>query len=164
VFVEADTYILYSNLLMWLGHLRSNQMHYIGCQSWIADQVFAHGGTGFVVSHAALKKLTEVLAIHKKDMERMTKDEWAGDLVLAKAFKTIGVTLTQSWPIFQGETPATLDYTARHYCYPVVTYHHVDAEWIRFLWDFEQTWMIHNVSTHQLHIIHSPCYDTNLYN
>ena len=148
VFVEADTYILYSNLLMYLEHLRPEQDWYIGGQTWIDDDVFAHGGTGFVISNPAMKKLTAMLKAEKEEMEKMTLREWAGDLVLSKALKKVGISLTQTWPIFQGETPSTLDFTERHYCYPVVSYHHVNAEWVQFLWDFEQEWIKTNVSQH----------------
>jgi len=145
LFIEADTYIVLSTLLIWLNKLTSEKPWYIGGQSWIAGHIFAHGGTGYVISNPAMKLLTDMLAIKKKEMEELTSAEWAGDLVLAKALEQVGVDLTPSWPIFQGETPYSLDYTERHFCFPVVSYHHVDAEWIQRLWDFEQEWISEHV-------------------
>ncbi len=141
VFVEADTYLVWSNLLLWLARFDPDRPLYIGGQSVIGDQEFAHGGTGFIISQPALVKITQNRADKIAAFDDLTAKEWAGDFVLAKAFRAVGMGLTASWPILQGETPFTLDYTGHHWCFPVVSYHHMDAAWIERMWEFEQSWI-----------------------
>ncbi|KAF2091821.1 glycosyltransferase family 31 protein [Saccharata proteae CBS 121410] len=141
VFVEADTHLVWSNLLQWLRLMDPSKPHYIGGQNWVGGQQFAHGGTGFIISIEALQLVVEKREGDVGYFDEMTMTEWAGDLILAKALKTVSIGLTGAWPILQGETPYTLDYTENHLCYPVVTYHHVPAEWVVKLWEFEQGWM-----------------------
>ena len=63
LFMEADTYVVWSNLLQWLSMFNPDRHWYLGGPSWFGDHIFAHGGTGFVLSRAALEKVTE--AIHR---------------------------------------------------------------------------------------------------
>lgn len=50
VFIEADTYVVWSNLLEWLTKFNPEEPLYIGGQSFMGSVEFAHGGTGFIVS------------------------------------------------------------------------------------------------------------------
>ncbi|KAK7536600.1 hypothetical protein IWX50DRAFT_579624 [Phyllosticta citricarpa] len=144
VFIEADTYLVWSNLLSWLQHFDHHKPLYIGGQSYIRGTWFAHGGTGFIVSKKALNMIVAEYNSKTERYNELTKMEWAGDFILAKAFKNIDIPLTKSWPRLQGETPHSLDYTEHHYCYPVVSYHHMAPEWIEKMWDFEQAWLSDN--------------------
>lgn len=146
VFVEADTAILWSNLMQWLSKLDPNKPLYIGGPAWANNEVFAHGGTAFIVSKPALQLLAEKRESSPKYFDDLTADGWAGDVILAQAFRGVGVELTRAWPILQGETPPTLDYGERQWCFPSVSYHHMPPSWILHLWDFEQAWLRDHVS------------------
>ncbi|KAK7534205.1 uncharacterized protein J3D65DRAFT_476699 [Phyllosticta citribraziliensis] len=147
VFIEADTYLVWSNLLSFLQQFDHHKPLYIGGQSYIRGTWFAHGGTGFVVSNKAMNMIVAEYTSKTERYNQLTKMEWAGDFVLAKAFKNIDIPLTKSWPRLQGETPYTLDYTEHHFCYPVVSYHHMPPEWIEKMWDYEQAWLNNNESS-----------------
>lgn len=62
-FMEADTYVVWSNLLQWLQTFDESKPWYLGGPSWFGDHIFAHGGTGYALSRAAVEVVTE--AIHR---------------------------------------------------------------------------------------------------
>jgi hypothetical protein len=62
VFVELDTYPMWSNLLDYLSKFDANTPHYIGKQMFIGDVLFAHGGSGFALSAPAMRKVTVILS------------------------------------------------------------------------------------------------------
>ncbi|KAK8170512.1 hypothetical protein BC567DRAFT_256907 [Phyllosticta citribraziliensis] len=140
VFIEADTYLVWSNLLRWLEQFDPEKPLYIGGQNWMGDTKFAHGGTGYIVSRKALRMAVDEYTKSRERWDEQTASEAAGDCLLAKLFNSVGIGLTETWPITQGETPFSLDYTSRHLCYPVVTYHHMPPDWVRAMWKFEQIW------------------------
>ncbi|KAK2745317.1 hypothetical protein FQN55_006221 [Onygenales sp. PD_40] len=157
IFMEADTYIIWPNLLRWLATFNPNEPYYLGNQMQIGEVLFAHGGSGFVLSHAALTRVAEYHAPRVKEWDAFTDHHWAGDCVLGKALKDAGVGLLWSWPMMQGSTPWAFDHLSPKYggvkpwCYPVVAYHHVTPDDIRGLWDFEQGWRDENGDKLLLH-------------
>ncbi|KAB2576531.1 hypothetical protein DBV05_g4800 [Lasiodiplodia theobromae] len=148
VFVEADTAFVWSNLLRWLKWFDPEKPWYIGGQTWAGGSAFAHGGTGFILSRAALERLVDHLAQHPNVYPSLTADNFAGDLVLALALKSVDVPLTMGFPILQGETPYKLDYTEFHWCHPVVTWHHMSPGWVEKMWEFEQEFLRRVESNH----------------
>ncbi|KAK3697124.1 hypothetical protein LTR37_017620 [Vermiconidia calcicola] len=152
VFVEADTYILWASLLQWLKTMDHNEPHYHGNQMAISGDLFAHGGSGFIVSQKAMKMVVDHFYEHKEDIERFTDIHWAGDCVLGKAYRESGVPFTFSWPVLQTDHPGLIPYVEpdgqvvsgikkRPWCFPTVSYHHVDAPVVEDLWKFEQQWI-----------------------
>jgi hypothetical protein len=147
VFIEADTYIFWTSLLAYAAALDSAKPHYIGSQTAIGDVEFAHGGTGFLVSRRALEMVVAEYVAHKLEWEFFTKNNWAGDCVLGKAFGDAGVPFTAAWPIWQGDEVSNMNYDRvdngerRQWCPPTVSYHHLSIPAIRNLWEFEQKWI-----------------------
>ncbi|KAK5164342.1 uncharacterized protein LTR77_010038 [Saxophila tyrrhenica] len=152
VFVEADTYVLWGSLLHWLRSMNSNEPHYHGNQMAIAGDLFAHGGSGFVVSHKGLRMVVDHWYEYHDSIEQFTDMHWAGDCVLGKAFRESGVPLTFSYPVLQTDHPGMIPYTGsdgkpigdvtkRPWCYPTISYHHLNAEWVEDMWQFEQGWL-----------------------
>jgi hypothetical protein len=124
----------------------------MGSQMYIGPDLFAHGGSGFIVSQPAMRTVISYYESHQQDLEGVTDRHWAGDCVLGMAFRDSGVGFTNAWPITQGDYPGIVPYagpdgrpvanpSARIWCYPVVTYHHVSTETIEGLWNFEQDWI-----------------------
>ncbi|KAJ9654192.1 hypothetical protein H2201_009037 [Coniosporium apollinis] len=141
VFIEADTFLSWTNLLQLLSRLDPTEPLYFGSAFVLGDTVFAHGGTGYVISNAAAKKFEDIHdQEHIAKWELETSNNCCGDAILAVAFLDAGVPLTPAWPLVQGESPSTLDWSERVWCTPAVTWHHVHPFEIEALWEFEQTW------------------------
>ena len=155
VFVETDTYLVWANLLRWVRLLDPKRPVYAGFQMQIGEQVFAHGGSGFVVSNKALRMVVEGYVRDKARWEMVTDNHWAGDCVLGRALEEVGVPLLWSWPLVQGEKPGMVDYWGvsgqrRVWCSPVVTYHHLAADEVEDVWRFEQDWIRDDVGLYDI--------------
>lgn len=168
VFAEADTYLLWASLLEYLAVLDHTKPHYSGSQMFIGDTLFAHGGSGFVVSQPAMRLVVDRFEIHQREIESYTDNHWAGDCVLGKVFNDAGVQFTNAWPIMQGDYPGIVAYARpdgrpiadpnmRQWCYPVVSYHHMTPDEIEDMWHFEQGWLALNRTVRLL--LASDCQD-----
>lgn len=145
VFVETDTYVVWSNLLAWLAEFDAEKNVYAGYQMQIGGQVFAYGGSGFVVSNSALRAVVDLVAKNVTAWEDYTAGHWAGDCVLGRAFEEAGTMLKWSWPLTQGDKPSAMNpfkvaYGRRNWCSPVVSYHHLAVDEVERMWRFEQEW------------------------
>jgi hypothetical protein len=145
IFMEADTYIVWSTLLAWLNSLSPEDPHYIGAQMQIEDVVFAYGGSGIVMSRKSIEMAVQNFNEAQRHWEWETQGHWAGDYMLGRLMKDTGSRLTWAWPIFQGLVPGAIhysqeDYYKRLWCYPTVSYHHMSPEEIEDLWNWEQDW------------------------
>ncbi|KAK4983465.1 hypothetical protein LTR50_007203 [Elasticomyces elasticus] len=142
VFVEADTYLSWSNLLIWLSKPNPADPIYSGAPVRIEETKFAHGGSGFIMSAPAARAVFTAYPSHKEKWEEMTSGDCCGDRVLADALlQDAKIPILPSFPLLQGEKPDSLDWTAAHWCRPAVTWHHVSASEIDALWQFEQAWV-----------------------
>ncbi|CBF76694.1 glycosyltransferase family 31 protein [Aspergillus nidulans FGSC A4] len=142
VFMEADTYYSWPTLLAWLSHFDPSEPHYIGTETQIADVIFAHGGSGFVLSNPAMKLAADEYTERADELHEYTDAHWAGDCVLGKVLSNVGVNLSFSWPILQNSNIGELDeftttFYRRPWCFPAVALHHLSPDDIRFLHDFE---------------------------
>ena len=144
VFVEADTYISWHNLLMWLGQLDADNKLYMGSQVMIGSTEFAHGGSGIVISHGAMTRLYEEVRDRKESWEEKMPQNCCGDKVLADALLTRDVKLMRSFPLLQGERAWSVDYSEGHWCKAVVTWHHVKPNEVDDYWRFETEWIREN--------------------
>ncbi|KAL2813108.1 hypothetical protein BJX63DRAFT_231224 [Aspergillus granulosus] len=143
VFMEADTYISWSTLLSWLSHFDSSKPYYIGTETQIADVIFAHGGSGFVISNPAMKLAVEEYTERADELHEYTDAHWAGDCVLGKVLSNVDVRLSYSWPILQNSNIGELDefttaFYRRPWCFPAAAFHHLSPSDIRLLHNFER--------------------------
>lgn len=142
IFIDADTYPVWSNMLHWLSRKNHNKRIYLGCQAWIGDTVFGHGGSGYILSNAAMRAAKAEIDKDTMHYYNIPDSECCGDVAVAVLLRDyLDLNLTTSWPMIQGETPGTLDYTQEKWCKTVVSYHHVDADEVDALWRFEQHWL-----------------------
>lgn len=149
VYMEADTSLSWLNLLQWLRTMDSNKDYYLGSQNVLGGINFAHGGSGFVLSRAAAKKLDDRrnqqgAEDYDQKWEELTSGSCCGDEVVARALVDAGVFLTGAWPVLQGEKVSTVDFTDRHWCTPPVTMHHVSPVEVDDLWHFQTSWVQQN--------------------
>ncbi|KAL1859126.1 hypothetical protein Plec18167_007494 [Paecilomyces lecythidis] len=143
VFMEADTYIFWANLMQWLSKLDARQPHYLGTETQIADVIFAHGGSGFMLSNPAMRRAADQRAAHASELDEFVNIHWAGDCVLGKVLADAGVPLRFTWPLLQNSRLAevdtlTTDFYRKPWCFPAIGYHHMSPEEIEFMWQFEQ--------------------------
>lgn len=92
VFVDADTYVSWPNMVYALGQLDPNMARYFGSPNVIGDKLFAHGGSGYVVSRGAMEDFVgnNPGIANKYDVE--IQDNCCGDFMFAQALnETIGI-------------------------------------------------------------------------
>ncbi|KAI0533221.1 hypothetical protein GGR58DRAFT_521903 [Xylaria digitata] len=146
IFIEGDTYVLWTSLLAWLSGVDASRPYYIGRQMNIGSEVFAYGGAGIIISNPAMELLVEQHKTDPKGYNDFTINQWAGDFILSKVMSDAGVELSHVWPILEGEMPSTLDLKSvstkghRLWCYYAASYHHMTADDIYSYYDFEQRW------------------------
>ncbi|KAI5364303.1 hypothetical protein Slin15195_G099630 [Septoria linicola] len=145
VMIEADTSLSWLNLLLWLQTMDPKKPYYLGAQNVIGDTTFGHGGSGVVVS----RKAADILEAARYNAGKETYDQlWeeetakscCGDEIIARAFKAVDIPLTHAWPVIQGETIATVDFTGYHWCAPPLTWHHVTPIEVDAYWQFQLDW------------------------
>ena len=146
VVMEADTSVSWTNLLQLLKTMDSSMPCYLGSQNTIGDTTFAHGGSGIILSRQAAKQIQEKREeegkeAYNKRWEDETAASCCGDEILARALLEANVPLTLAWPLIQGETIATVDFTKNHWCTPPITWHHVTPLEIDTLWQFQADWV-----------------------
>ncbi|XXG96377.1 hypothetical protein Hte_002659 [Hypoxylon texense] len=94
LFIDADTYVLWRNLVQWLRKLGDpwNTKYYIGSATLIDDFSFAHGGSGYILSQATMWNLVGNHAGVANSYDMTAKNSCCGDYVLGLALnETINV-------------------------------------------------------------------------
>ena len=144
VYIEADTYLVRSNLRLWLDRLDPTEPLYLGSPTYVNGEAFSHGGSGFVLSGVSLSQFANGDESVAARYDEMMKRERFGDYVLMRALRDKGVDFRPAWPMLQGEKPFTipfgpsLDNGVRHWCQPIVTMHHITPDEASQIWAFEQ--------------------------
>lgn len=146
IFIEGDTYILWTSLLPWLSNTDASRPLYIGRQMMIAADTFAYGGAGIIISNSAMERLIQQHTSDPQGYNELTLNQWAGDFIMSKVMSDAGIDLSPVWPTMEGESPSMMDMKSistfgRHlWCYNAVSYHHVSPEDIYAYYDFERKW------------------------
>ncbi|SLM33672.1 hypothetical protein LPUS_02207 [Lasallia pustulata] len=141
VFLETDTYLVWSNFLQWVDKLDASKSLYIGSPAALGSQIFAHGGSGFMLSGAAMHDFIGRNPEMKMldEFDATVKDSCCGDAHLAKFLEEkSGIKTTGAWPMINGEKPITLPFGPTHWCSPVMTMHHLTPEEVSTFWQYEQ--------------------------
>jgi hypothetical protein len=141
IFIEADTFLVWSNLLKWLAQLEWTRPYFLGLPVTMEGQLFAYGGAGWLLSRPAIQRMTQHMASQNDNYEEFTNKTSYGDLILGHVLEQAGIGLTGAWPLIQRETPSTMEHTEDLWCYPIVTFHHIDAPDIKSIWHLEQNWI-----------------------
>ncbi|KAF2161069.1 glycosyltransferase family 31 protein [Zasmidium cellare ATCC 36951] len=156
VLLETGTFVLWGEVLRFLGRWDSERMWYFGDEGVEGEVVFARKGAGVVLSWAAVRALVELYAETRAAWEAYTEMQTAGDVVLAQALSEVGVEVTPAWPVFQSQRLADVQYDQvsegrRLWCSPTVSYGGVEKGNVEELWKFEQGWMKENPDQPLLH-------------
>ena len=137
VFVEADTYTNWDNMRTFLDMLNPEKPYYIGSPTYL-DIEFAHGGTGYIISNAAMRKGVGEQPDISEKYDPGLPNICCGDRQIAKVLFDQRIKLTKAWPMLNGEKPHTLPYSKPQWCQPVLTMHHMTALEVSQVWNFEQ--------------------------
>ncbi|RVD82497.1 uncharacterized protein DFL_006922 [Arthrobotrys flagrans] len=152
LFIDGDTSLISSNWFPYLMDLsrKHDPIHspiYWGSMALLNNVPFGHGGSGYLINQAALRKLIPQDKLFDEtfllDLERnytkLASSSCCGDLVLGQAMTDrAGVTVKHKWPWYQGETWWSIPYHESNFCSAIGTLHHVLTEDMQEIWDFEQ--------------------------
>lgn len=146
IYTDADTYIMWANLLTWIKKMDSTKLVYLGSPAVIDNQVFGHGGSGYLISNALMHKAADVYNKNQTEWDEYAASHWAGDCVLATLLEQLNGKLSWAYPMIQGGDNNVMDYwetgyDKRLWCYPAISYHHIPPSTIASLWHFEQEWI-----------------------
>ena len=137
IYVEADTGMNWSNLRKFLDMLDPKQPLYVGSPTYL-DIEFAHGGTGYILSGAAMEQGIGKHPDMQDKYDKTVHDICCGDRMIAKVLEEEKIKLTKAWPMLNGEKPLTVPFTEAHWCAPILTMHHMTAQEVSQVWNFEQ--------------------------
>ena len=158
VFAETDTYIVWHNLVKWLERFDPSKSLYLGRGEPMKKEegegfYFAHGGSGFVLSRAAMYDFCVTKKGLASRWDARIPDLWFGDYVVAKALKEeLGLNLTSAAPMFSGHKPMSLPIGAGIWCRPVITQHHLRSEEVQTLWMLEDDFYTNTSSRSAPHL------------
>lgn len=121
--VDDDTYLVQQTLTRLLEHLDPNIPYYIGNAVGDYRGRFAHGGSGVILSQAAMRQLFShpdvVAAAHLEAFG----ETW-GDKLLATTMIKVGIYLDERYsPLFNGEHPRKTQITKERSCPPIISFH-----------------------------------------
>ena len=136
--IDADTYVVLPNLVEWLKRLDKKNDLYLGRMIPTDGKTFAHGGSGILLSGEAMR----IFAVdHNGTAARWdpkVDTSCCGDILLSRALAENGIgPVMNSWPTINGESLNTIPFGDDHWCQPVVTMHHVSAEEMKEIANFE---------------------------
>ncbi|KAI8958877.1 glycosyltransferase family 31 protein [Daldinia sp. FL1419] len=121
LFIDADTYVLWHNLVRWLGILGDPlKKHLVGSMALLNGFAFAHGGSGYILSRATMMEIAKIQPGIANQYDIKASKSCCGDYVLSLALnETLGISVKQAWPTINGEKPYSIPYGPREWCQPV---------------------------------------------
>ncbi|ANB12119.1 hypothetical protein AWJ20_357 [Sugiyamaella lignohabitans] len=143
VMIDDDTIILADNLSKYLRTLDPRKEYYLGSAVAGLKHIFAHGGSGIVLSQGAMKKAFG--SPSSEDwVEQYTlkaENECCGDYMVAMYLKEtadISLDFSASGGRFQGEPIWAVPCSANNWCQEIITLHHQGPADFELLWEYER--------------------------
>ena len=145
VFMDADSYFMVDNLVKYLKTLNPNEALYMGSTAAYGDLLFAHGGSGVVLSHKAIKDTIGTHPEYVEEYENKTFDVCCGDVMVALMLREkLGIEISRGYDYptvgykFQGNSFWDLEITGEKWCQPILSFHHLTPHDIEILWEYEK--------------------------
>lgn len=82
--IDTDTYVIWPSLVAWLEQLDSSKESFLGSLSYIDNLPFAHGGSGMLMSGAAMRNFAVTHNGTASRWDNKMQKECCGDWVLAR--------------------------------------------------------------------------------
>lgn len=162
VFFEDDTFVAWDNLFRMLGHFNPDALWYFGSpvpdrkpyewpQTLFKDNhkmSFAYGGSGYVLSRAAMRRLVredwnwktgEYLGnkLSERWWEKEVLPNCCGDSILGWALWNEGVEVSGLWPMFSPTPARRITFNQMFWCKPLMMMHKPTAEEMVGIWRWE---------------------------
>ncbi|KAF4584423.1 glycosyltransferase family 31 protein [Ophiocordyceps camponoti-floridani] len=139
LFVDADTYVAWPTMMSWLERLDARKRHYVGSIAYVGNFPFAHGGSGYLVSQAAMRDMYRGREGVGRGWDDFITKQCCGDFAFSYALHNeTGIDVQGAWPTVNGEKPFTIPFSERSWCHPIVTMHHLQPEEVSDLWAWER--------------------------
>jgi len=135
--IDADTYVSWPTLMLWLEKLDPSQKSFIGSLSFVIENAFAHGGSGILLSREATRDFIDTHNGSVASWNDKIHDNCCGDYVLALALKDLDMNVKNANPTVNGDPPAVIPFSLDRWCQPLVTMHHVAPAEAQMLHEFE---------------------------
>ena len=87
IFVDADTYVLWNTLVEWLGKMDPSEELYFGSVAYVSGFPFSHGGSGYILSRAAMEAVVGKNPGLGNKYDVSVKSTCCGDYMFSKAAK-----------------------------------------------------------------------------
>ncbi|KAK3068377.1 hypothetical protein LTR53_014110 [Teratosphaeriaceae sp. CCFEE 6253] len=137
IFLEADSYMAWSNVLELLALYDPEEPWYLGATHFYGETAFAHGGMGYFISNGAMKQLDKIYDhSHVAKWEQRISESCCGDVELAAVLQEAGVNITGVSGLY-GESLTWFEWDDGNWCEPALSWHHVRAHDVEALWQFE---------------------------
>lgn len=143
IIMDDDSYFFSDNIGRWLNMLDPNKPYYLGSAVAGLQYVFAHGGSGIILSRG----LMEMAFGHEKSDEwvdeysERTVRECCGDYVLGAFLKEkldVGLNVAVSGKRFQSQDFTDIAFTRSNWCSDIVSFHGTYSKNIELLWEYER--------------------------
>ncbi|EEP78539.1 predicted protein [Uncinocarpus reesii 1704] len=155
VFTETDTFVIWDNLVQLLGRYNWTDPLYMGSptpgrtlgQEWGGRKsFFAYGGSGFVLSAAAMEILLQGQAGDNTDgsqlltskYRKMIRGDCCGDSVLGWVAAQHRINVTGLWPMFDPAAVHDTPLGRTSWCQPAISFHRTKAPDTLKLWRWLQ--------------------------
>ncbi|KAK9461826.1 uncharacterized protein V1516DRAFT_673069 [Lipomyces oligophaga] len=147
IFMDADSYVIWNQLLHYLRTLNYRHALYLGSPVGNPPIQFGHGGSVVVISRGAmLRSWANDPELHLK-YEQATIRRCCGDYMVAELLYEHGVQIAKSeheypyskWK-FQGEAPHFIYANKENWCAPIMSFHHISPHDINKVHDFALRW------------------------
>lgn len=144
VFMDGDSFFFFDNLIDWLKDLNPRDPLYMGSAARIGDVYFAHGGSGVVISRAALERSLGAHPEWETGMEKETAESCCGDYMVARMLEQANISLSRGHEYpgvgekFNGQPFWNVYAYPENWCQRIVSFHHVNSPDIELLWEYER--------------------------
>ncbi|KAM0664827.1 hypothetical protein ACQRIT_000458 [Beauveria bassiana] len=138
-YIDADTYVSWPTLVEWFKLLDPSKPVYFGSVALLGGFPFGHGGSGYAVSNAGMKKMFDGKSKVANKYDEKASTTCCGDYLFAYAIKEEAQLDVQNmFPTINGEKPYSMPFYDGHWCQPIITMHHAASEEIDELDRFER--------------------------
>ncbi|OTB18569.1 glycosyltransferase family 31 protein, partial [Daldinia sp. EC12] len=143
VFLEADTYMVWQNVLEWLARFNPEQAYYFGSGTYVGDDLLPSENLGFAFSRHAIEEIAEYWRGYQTKWHQYPNKQWAGDITIRHALQRVRSSIVPTLPYLQVNSLSSIDWAAlgpneQSGCPAPMTFHHMTEEEFTIMWKFEQ--------------------------
>ena len=137
IVIDADTYVVWPNLLQWLPSLDPAKKMFLGSVAFLGSTGFAHGGSGTIFSRSLMRDYAITHNGTATRLDSKIHTSCCGDVMVSEVLREYGNELINIQPSISGQKPGTIPYHTDYWCQPIFTMHHYNAEDMQEFQQFE---------------------------